>query len=400
MPAHDVLFGASLGQWNGADAADATGRIRLGTQADRDGLDLFTVADHPYFGDKLDAYALTAFLLGRTERITGMVTVTNLPSRPAPVLARTLTSLSALSGGRVILGIGAGAIWDMITKLGVPRLNGGAAVRAMAEAITLVRALSGGGEAVTFDGEFYHVDGLDPAAAPAPRVFTGSVGPKSLAVTGQLADGWIPPGGSDWLSQLYASRAPASTPPRSQPDGTRRTSPTCTTSAAASPPTRSPPPGATTAAGSAAPSGSGSTSSPPPSWTTTRSASSTATRTTPPPTRPWPAGPPRSSPPSAPSSPDSPRPVCAQSPLHLLRRNMAAAETRDKALCVDFGPILRAFAPVLNLAGLVDEYQLFLVPAVVGGGARALPDQVRLNLALAEERTFGRGTVYLCYRPA
>ena len=208
MPAHDVLFGASLGQWNGADAADAAGRIRLGTQADRDGLDLFTVADHPYFGDKLDAYALTAFLLGRTERITGMVTVTNLPSRPAPVLARTLTSLSALSGGRVILGIGAGAIWDMITRLGVPRLDGGAAVRAMAEAITLVRALSGGGDPVTFDGEFYHVDGLDPAAAPAPRVFTGSVGPKSLAATGQLADGWIPPGGSDWLSELYRESRP------------------------------------------------------------------------------------------------------------------------------------------------------------------------------------------------
>ena len=45
MPDHNVLFGASLGQWNGADAADAAGRIRLGTQADRDGLDLFTVAD-------------------------------------------------------------------------------------------------------------------------------------------------------------------------------------------------------------------------------------------------------------------------------------------------------------------------------------------------------------------
>ena len=109
------------------------------------------------------------------------------------MLARTLTSLSALSGGRIILGIGAGAIWDMIVKLGVPRLDGGAAVRAMAEAITLVRALSGGGDPVTFDGEFYQVSELDPAAAPAPRVFTGSVGPKSLAVTGQLADGWIPP---------------------------------------------------------------------------------------------------------------------------------------------------------------------------------------------------------------
>jgi dihydrofolate reductase len=51
-------------------------------------------------------------------------------------------------------------------------------------------------------------------------------------------------------------------------------------------------------------------------------------------------------------------------------------------------------------AGLVDEYQLFVVPAVVGGGTRALPDQVRLSLALAEEHRFGNGFVYLCYRPA
>ena len=51
-------------------------------------------------------------------------------------------------------------------------------------------------------------------------------------------------------------------------------------------------------------------------------------------------------------------------------------------------------------AGLVDEYRLFVVPAVVGGGTRALPDQICLNLALAEEHRFGCGTVYLCYRPA
>src|SRR6516162_2874905 len=208
VPDHDVLFGASLGQWNGADAADAAGRVRLAAQADRDGLDLFTVADHPYFGNKLDAYTLTAFLLGQTERITGMVTVTNLPSRPAPVLARTLSSLSALSGGRIMLGIGAGAIWDMITKLGVPRLNGGSAVRAMAEAITLIRALSGGGDPVTFDGEFYHVSGLDPADVPAPPIWTGSVGPKSLAVTGRLADGWVPPMASDWQSTRYRESRP------------------------------------------------------------------------------------------------------------------------------------------------------------------------------------------------
>jgi len=200
VPERKVWFGCSLGAWNGADVASAAESVRLVVQADRDGLDLFTVADHPYFAEKLDSYALLPFLLGQTGHISGAVTVTSLPSRPAPVLAHTITSLSALSGGRVVLGIGAGAIWDMIVKLGVPRLDGGSAVRAMAEAITLIRALSGGGDPVTFDGEFYHVSGLDPADVPTPPIWTGSVGPKSLAVTGRLADGWVPPGASDWQS--------------------------------------------------------------------------------------------------------------------------------------------------------------------------------------------------------
>jgi alkanesulfonate monooxygenase SsuD/methylene tetrahydromethanopterin reductase-like flavin-dependent oxidoreductase (luciferase family) len=208
VPDRKVLFGAGLGAWNGVDVGSAAESVRLVAQADRDGLDLFTLADHPYFGEKLESYALLSYLLGQTEQITGMVTVTNLPSRPAPVLARTITSLSALSGGRVLLGIGAGAIWDLIARLGVPRLDGGAAVRAMAEAITLVRALSGGGDPVTFDGEFYHVSELDPAEAPAPPILTGSVGPRSLAVTGRLADGWIPPMASDWLSPLYRESRP------------------------------------------------------------------------------------------------------------------------------------------------------------------------------------------------
>jgi dihydrofolate reductase len=51
-------------------------------------------------------------------------------------------------------------------------------------------------------------------------------------------------------------------------------------------------------------------------------------------------------------------------------------------------------------AGLVDEYQVFVVPAIVGGGTRALPDRARLDLTLREEHRFDGGTVYLCYRPA
>jgi dihydrofolate reductase len=48
-------------------------------------------------------------------------------------------------------------------------------------------------------------------------------------------------------------------------------------------------------------------------------------------------------------------------------------------------------------AGLVDELQLFLVPVLVGGGNKALPDGVFHRLALAEERRFANGTVFLRY---
>ena len=58
------------------------------------------------------------------------------------------------------------------------------------------------------------------------------------------------------------------------------------------------------------------------------------------------------------------------------------------------GPQLAAHA---IRAGLVDEVQLFVVPVVVGGGKRALPDNVRQDFELLDERRFDNGTVYLRY---
>ena len=60
------------------------------------------------------------------------------------------------------------------------------------------------------------------------------------------------------------------------------------------------------------------------------------------------------------------------------------------------GPELAAHAIT---AGLVDEYQLFVVPVLLGGGIRSVPDGVRLDLDLVEERRFGNGFVFLRYRP-
>jgi dihydrofolate reductase len=74
-------------------------------------------------------------------------------------------------------------------------------------------------------------------------------------------------------------------------------------------------------------------------------------------------------------------------------RQMKATAGRDLTVG---GPDLAARAIE---AGLVDEYQVFLVPVVVGGGKRSLPDNnFRVNLELVDECRFRNGTVYLHYR--
>lgn len=72
-------------------------------------------------------------------------------------------------------------------------------------------------------------------------------------------------------------------------------------------------------------------------------------------------------------------------------RALKESSTADLAVG---GPTLAAH---LLRAGLVDELTLFVVPKVVGGGTRFLPDGLDLDLSLEEERRFGSGTVFLRY---
>ena len=72
-------------------------------------------------------------------------------------------------------------------------------------------------------------------------------------------------------------------------------------------------------------------------------------------------------------------------------RQMKESAERDISVG---GPELAAEA---MRAGLVDAIQLFLNPVVVGGGTRALPDRVRMQLDLQDEHRFGNGVVYLRY---
>jgi dihydrofolate reductase len=73
-------------------------------------------------------------------------------------------------------------------------------------------------------------------------------------------------------------------------------------------------------------------------------------------------------------------------------RQMKARASRDITVG---GPEVAAHAIA---AGLVDEFRLFVVPVLVGGGTRSLPDDVRRKLELLDERRFRGGVVYLNYR--
>lgn len=75
----------------------------------------------------------------------------------------------------------------------------------------------------------------------------------------------------------------------------------------------------------------------------------------------------------------------------LVRRLKAEA---DRDLSIG-GPTIAAEA---LRAGLVDEYQCYLVPELVGSGKPAIPTDVRLGLELLDQRAFAGGTVFLRYR--
>ncbi|MCE3555840.1 LLM class flavin-dependent oxidoreductase [Pseudonocardia sp. RS11V-5] len=200
---HDLLFGAFVTPV--ADPPDQA--VELAVAADRAGLDLVALQDHPYLPQFLDAWTLLSVVAARTERIRLTGDVLNLPLRPPAVLARSAASLDRLSGGRLELGLGAGAFWDGIEAMGGRRLAPGQAVTALEEAIAILRGLWATDErgGVRVDGEFHHVAGAKRAPAPGHDIgiWIGALGPRMLRLVGRLADGWLP-------SLSYLPEGPAS----------------------------------------------------------------------------------------------------------------------------------------------------------------------------------------------
>jgi alkanesulfonate monooxygenase SsuD/methylene tetrahydromethanopterin reductase-like flavin-dependent oxidoreductase (luciferase family) len=106
------------------DASDPEALLEQVLAAERGGLELIGIQDHPYQRRFLDTFTLLAWLAARTVRVRLFPDVGNVPLRQPAMLAKAAASIDVLSGGRFELGLGAGAFWDAIEAFGGKRLTG------------------------------------------------------------------------------------------------------------------------------------------------------------------------------------------------------------------------------------------------------------------------------------
>lgn len=158
------------------------------------GLDCIGVQDHPYQRRYVDTWTLLATIAATTNRVSVFPDVANLPLRSPVLMAKAAATIDRLSGGRFEFGLGAGAFWDAIAAVGGPRRRPGESLDALAEAVEVVRMIWSGQRNLRFAGRFYNLTGAHGGPEPAHPIgiWLGAYGPRALALTAQLADGWVP----------------------------------------------------------------------------------------------------------------------------------------------------------------------------------------------------------------
>jgi len=148
----------------------------------------------PVYTSVLDPTVVLGFAAAVTERADLGIAIINAPFESPALLAKQLTTLDLLSGGRLIAGLGLGWLADEFTASGVPFARRGAR---MEEYVRCLEALWGP-DPVRFDGEFYQVPPSLVLPKPLPRtgsgrppILIGGTAVAALERVGRIGDGWI-----------------------------------------------------------------------------------------------------------------------------------------------------------------------------------------------------------------
>jgi probable F420-dependent oxidoreductase len=128
-----------------------------------------------------------------TTRVRLGVLVLNVPLRPPAVLAKALSTLDVLSGGRLVAGLGAGNYEPEYRAAGIPFERPGVRLQRVEEAIDILDGLFAGGP-FTYEGRHYRTVEARclprPVQRPRPPVWLGGKGDRLLDLCARRADGW------------------------------------------------------------------------------------------------------------------------------------------------------------------------------------------------------------------
>ena len=161
------------------------------------GFDSLYLFDHftGLYGDPggpcLEASTLLAGLARETERAEIGVLVYGNTHRSPVILAKEIVTIDHLSGGRAVLGIGAGWNENEHRWYGIPLPAPGKRVRMLDEALTVIDGLLTN-DRYTFNGEYYQIDDAPfaPKAVGSLPILVGGKRPKMLRVVAKHADMW------------------------------------------------------------------------------------------------------------------------------------------------------------------------------------------------------------------
>jgi probable F420-dependent oxidoreductase len=130
------------------------------------------------------------------------------PLRPATVTAKALATLDVVSGGRLVVGLGAGWYGPELAAAGLELEPPPARLARLAESVQVVRGMFGGGP-FTFDGAYERaVDARclpRPVQRPTPPIWVGGKGGRLVELAGRYADGWNTAWA--WTPERWAERA-------------------------------------------------------------------------------------------------------------------------------------------------------------------------------------------------
>jgi alkanesulfonate monooxygenase SsuD/methylene tetrahydromethanopterin reductase-like flavin-dependent oxidoreductase (luciferase family) len=185
-----LLFGRNISP----SAAPGANPVVDARQAEDLGFDFVSAPDHPCGSEpSFETWTMLSWIAAGTSRIRIATRVLGVPYRPPAMVAKMAETFDRLAGGRLILGLGGGSADEEFRAFGLGVPSPRDKVDGMQEAILIARGLWSE-PSFTFTGRIYRTAAADIEPKPNRHIpiWLGTYGKRALAVTGRLADGWIP----------------------------------------------------------------------------------------------------------------------------------------------------------------------------------------------------------------